>query len=151
MTFDEPVLFAALSDQNDLAVITNTQRFLGQVIVYDNSLEEPVFSWKSAESYLYGAAFEPGGESIAVSSVQVQDGDLVSGLTMYRLDEESPFMQRQFVDETIHDISYQNGELQVLTDQNAYYYSESGKEKAVVSFQEEPLRMFCSRGEKFPH
>lgn len=31
---------------------------------------------------------------IAVSSVQVQDGDLVSGLTMYRLDEESPFMQR---------------------------------------------------------
>lgn len=43
MTFDEPVLFAALSDQNDLAVITNTQRFLGQVIVYDNSLEEPVF------------------------------------------------------------------------------------------------------------
>ena len=148
MTFDEPVLFAALSDQNDLAVITNTQRFLGQVIVYDNSLEEPVFSWKSAESYLYGAAFEPGGDSIAVSSVQVQDGDLVSGLTMYRLDEESPFMQRQFVDETIHDISYQNGELQVLTDQNAYYYSESGKEKAVVSFQEEPLRMFCSRGEK---
>ena len=38
-------------------------------------------------------------------------------------------MQRQFVDETIHDISYQNGELEVLTDQNAYYYSESGKEK----------------------
>ena len=57
-------------------------------------------------------------------------------------------MQRQFVDETIHDISYQNGELQVLTDQNAYYYSESGKEKAVVSFVDEPLRMFCYRGEK---
>ena len=55
---------------------------------------------------------------------------------------------RQYVDETIHDISYQNGELQVLTDQNAYYYSESGKEKAVISFQEEPLRMFCSKGEK---
>ncbi len=148
MTFDEPVLFAVLSDENDLAVITNTQRFLGQIIVYDHSLEEPVFSWKSAESYLYGAAFEPGGDSIAVSSVQVQNGDLVSGLTLYRLNEESPFMQQQYVDETIHDISYQNGELQVLTDQNAYYYSESGKEKAVISFQEEPLRMFCSKGEK---
>ena len=65
MTFDEPVLFAVLSDENDLAVITNPQRFLGQIIVYDHSLEDPVFSWKSAESYLYGAAFEPGGDSIA--------------------------------------------------------------------------------------
>ena len=58
MTFDEPVLFAVLSDENDLAVITNPQRFLGQIIVYDHSLEDPVFSWKSAENYLYGAAFE---------------------------------------------------------------------------------------------
>ncbi|MEI3035460.1 MAG: hypothetical protein V8T62_00595 [Oscillospiraceae bacterium] len=43
---DEPVLFAVLSDENDLAVITNPQRFLGQIIVYDHSLEDPVFSWK---------------------------------------------------------------------------------------------------------
>ncbi|MDD3192701.1 MAG: DUF5711 family protein [Oscillospiraceae bacterium] len=148
MTFEFPVLFAVLSDQNDLAVITNTPRFLGQIEVYDSSLEEPVFSWKSAESYLYGAAFAPGGDAVAVSSVQVQNGDLVSGLTLYRLDAESPFLQQQYVDETIHDLDYQNGELQVLTDQTAYYYSESGKEKASVSFQDEPLRMFCSKGEK---
>ncbi|MGN0626266.1 MAG: DUF5711 family protein [Oscillospiraceae bacterium] len=147
MVFDEPVLFAALSKQNDLAVITNTQRFLGQLEVYNSLLQEPVFSWKSAESYLYGAAFLQDG-SIAVSSVQVRGGDLVSGLTMYRLNEETPFAQKQYADEIIHDISFQNGELQVLTDQNAYYYSESGKEKAIVSFQNEPLRMFCSRGEK---
>ena len=147
MVFEEPVLFAALSKQNDLAVITNTQRFLGQLEVYNSLLQEPVFSWKSAESYLYGAAFLQDG-SIAVSSVQVYGGDLVSGLTMYRLNEETPFAQKQYADEIIHDISFQNGELQVLTDQNAYYYSESGKEKAIVSFQNEPLRMFRSRGEK---
>lgn len=147
MVFEEPVLFAALSKQNDLAVITNTQRFLGQLEVYNSLLQEPVFSWKSAESYLYGAAFLQDG-SIAVSSVQVRGGDLVSGLTMYRLNEETPFAQKQYADEIIHDISFQNGELQVLTDQNAYYYSESGKEKAIVSFQNEPLRMFCSPGEK---
>ena len=115
--------------------------------MYNSLLQEPVFSWKSAESYLYGAAFLQDG-SIAVSSVQVYGGDLVSGLTMYRLNEETPFAQKQYADEIIHDISFQNGELQVLTDQNAYYYSESGKEKAIVSFQNEPLRMFRSRGEK---
>lgn len=148
MNFEEPVLFAVLSPKNDLAVITNTQRFLGQISVYDNSLEEPVFSWKSAENYLYGAAFSPDGKSVAVSSVQVNGGDLVSSLTMYRLNEESPFTQRQYVGEVIYDLSYQNGELQVTTDQTAYYYSESGKEKATFFFENEPLRAFCVKGEK---
>ena len=148
MHFEEPVLFAVLSDKNDLAVITNTQRFLGQISVYDNSLEEPVFSWKSAENYLYGADFSPDGRSIAVSSVQVSAGDLVSSLTMYRLNEESPFAQRQYVGEVIHDLRYQNGELQVLTGKTAYYYSESGKEKATFFFQNEPLRAFCVKGQK---
>ncbi len=148
MSFNEPILFAALSPKNDLAVITNTQRFLGQISVYDHFLEEPVFSWKSAENYLYGAAFAPDGKSIAVSSVQVSGGDLISSLTMYRLDEESPFVQRQYVGEVIHDLSYQNGELQVLTSQAAYYYSESGKEKGAFYFQSEPLRAFCVKGEK---
>ena len=148
LTMDAPVLFSALSRQNDLAVITNPQRFLGEITVYDNLLEEPVFSWKSAESYLYGAAFSPDGDSIAVSTVQVQEGDLVSGLTMYRLNEETPFAQKSYVDETVHSLAYLNGELQVLTDQAAYYYSTSGKEKAVVSFQDEPLRLFDWDGKK---
>ena len=148
MHFEEPVLFAVLSAKNDLAVITNTQRFLGQISVYDHSLEEAVFSWKSAENYLYGAAFSPDGKSICVSSIQVSAGDLVSSLTMYRLDEESPFAQRQYVDEVIHNLCYQNGELQVLTGQTADYYSESGKVKASFFFQNESLRTFCVKGEK---
>ena len=90
MTFDEPVLFAVLSDENDLAVITNTQRFLGQIIVYDHSLEDPVFPGNQQKAICMGRLFEPGGDSIAVSSVQVQNGDLVSGLTLYRLNERKP-------------------------------------------------------------
>ena len=147
MAFDHPVQFATLSPRGDLAVITNAQRFLGQVLVYSSALTDPVFSWKSAESYLYHVAFSSDGDSIAVAGAQVQNGDLVSGLTLYRLNGQEPIMQKSYVDETIHDLSCQNGQWQVLTDRGAYYYSGSGKARNTLSFRDEPLRAFCTKGD----
>lgn len=147
MAFDYPVQFATLSAGGDLAVITNAQRFLGQVVVYSSALGDPIFSWKSAESYLYHVAFSSDGDSIAVAGAQVSEGDLVSGLTMYRLNGQEPFLQKDYVGEAIHDLSCQNGEWQILTDRGAYYYSGSGREKEHYSFNDEPLRAFCTKGD----
>lgn len=149
MQLDYPVLFATISPNNSVAVITNAQRYLGKISVYDASMEQPVFSWLSAESYLYGAQLSSDGKSLAVSSVQTTGGDLVSALTLYRLDEKDPFAQRSFPDEMIHSIHFQNSELEVLTDRGAYYYSEQGKEKGSVSFNEETLQMFCADNRRF--
>lgn len=147
LSFDYPVLFASISDKNDVTIITKAQRYLGQVQVFDQKMDEAVFSWLSAESYLYGAAVDDGGNLVAISSVSAEAGDLVSTLSLYRLDGDQPLLQKKYVDETVHNMTFQNGELVVLTDKAAYYYSLQGKEKANFSFSSDRLRAFYA-GEK---
>ncbi len=57
-------------------------------------------------------------------------------------------MQRQFVDETIHDISYPKWRVAGADGSECFIIILNQAKKSGSFFQEEPLRMFCSRGEK---
>lgn len=144
MEFEYPVLFAEISRKNDLVVITNAKRYLGQIMVFDHNMNEPVFHWLSAENYLYGAALSDDGSVVAVSSVAVDQGDLVSTLHIYQTGKEEAILTERFADETIHHLGFRGGEWEVLTNKGAYYYSAQGKNKAEYSYASENLQAYCA-------
>lgn len=78
-TFDQNILFAQMSANGILGVVTTADNYKAQLTVYSDSMEK-LFTWKSAEAYPLCMAFADNGRDMAVAAVTSLNGELQSSV-----------------------------------------------------------------------
>lgn len=76
-TFDEGILLCAMSNNNSLAVVTESGRFAAQVRIFDTSMRQ-LYSWAMPQTYGTPIAldFSPDSRRFAAGMLSARDGQL---------------------------------------------------------------------------
>ena len=129
--FDYPIISAALSDRGTLLVITETQRYIAEVTVFDK-LGGQLFKWYSSKNYVLGADFFSGGDSFGVMALNGVEGDIsstVSFFFVHNTEEEALFATHDYTGSLLVDLHSKSGGSMtaVFTDQ-VVAYDKAGQE-----------------------
>ncbi|RPF47659.1 hypothetical protein EDD70_0453 [Hydrogenoanaerobacterium saccharovorans] len=141
--FEYAIYAGDISSRGEIAVATEAQRYLSQMIVYDKMLSEPAkFSWRSADNYITALRFLHDGKGIAAAGVNAREGDLLSTVQMFRFNQKEKVGVQEFVGELIHSIDTTSQGVNIITDRRAVQLSYKGEIKQEYHYKNETLVSF---------
>lgn len=109
--FDYPIISASLSDRGSLLVVTETQRYIAEVTVFDK-LGGSLFKWYSSKNYVLGADFFSGGDSFGVMALNGVEGDIsstVSFFSVHKSEEEALFATHDYTGSLLVNLAAKSG------------------------------------------
>lgn len=83
-TFDQSILFAQMSENGTLGVVTTSDSHKAELTVYSESMEK-MYVWKSAEAYPLSMVFAKNGKDMAVAAVNSVNGEMQSTIYLLRV------------------------------------------------------------------
>ena len=129
--FDYPIISASLSDRGALLVITETQRYIAEVTVFDK-LGGQLFKWYSSQNYVMGADFFSGGDSFGVMALNGVEGDIsstVSFFSVHKSEEEALFASHDYTGSLLVDLhSKSGGGMTAVFTDRVVTYDKAGQE-----------------------
>lgn len=138
-----PIYAGTISSRGEVAVATGAQRRLSEMSVYDHLLTEPAkYKFKSAENYITDLEFSKNGKEIAVASVNVGGGELVSTLQTFKLDKEDHVGETKLAGDLIHSLSAVDGGFSVITDKRTLLFSPACETLAEYDYNYRVLASF---------
>ncbi|WRS27903.1 DUF5711 family protein [Oscillospiraceae bacterium MB08-C2-2] len=140
------VQYASMNEQGYFAVVTSSQQYVSQVLVYDSSFKE-IYQFFSAENIVTGVSVSPSGKMLAVACLNTQNGMLQSVLYLYRLNAEKEVAKILLTEELILNVDFaEDKRISVVTDKSWVNFSDTGLELNRYSFEDQPLISFRSQG-----
>ncbi len=125
---DGGIFLCALSNGNELAVVTDDVRKLALLTVYDNARSEMLtWSLTTTEGIPMRMAFSPDGTQLAVATVTAQDGQVVSNLYLLNLRVGEPQLLAAEAGSMPLELEWQsNARLLAVYDSHASHYGSDG-------------------------
>ncbi len=117
-SFEKNVCSASIGRDGSFAVVTTSDTHNNTVSVYNKENEE-VFTWNSAEYYVFDVAVSNKGDSIAVCLVNAKNGSFVSTVYILEYDSATPVWKHEF-----------NTLVTTITSVNEKYFLLSGVDSA---------------------
>ncbi len=148
LTFDYPVYDVALDSKGNFCVATGEKDHTSALKVYNSDFEN-IFNWKSVDKYSLTADIYTDEKSyMAVGTLKsTEQGDLLSGLTVFSADSDKVLAALDFESEMIMQVSFNaDGRIVCLTDRAVRLVSLEGEILSEHSFNSKALRKFETSG-----
>lgn len=151
--FDEPVSANAASPivsgtmgaTGNFALATESNAYLGELIVYD-AQGKSIFHWYDTAGRILTAALSPDGSSVAAIEIGAQNGGISSTVEVFRLDSTKPIAKRQVDGTLLFSIQYNsNGRITAVGDNQALYFDGSGKQTGSYSYGTRQLACYSNQ------
>lgn len=146
-TYENSIITAALNDKGLLAVATNSQKFKGEVAVYNRSFEN-IFNWGCAKGRILCLDLADRDNRMAVGTVEVTGGMIRSVVNLFKFTSDKEVAQIHLDDQLLLSLNYKGKDntLYAVTDKNVYSLSADGAILAKYSFDGESLWAFHNQG-----
>ncbi|ADU26572.1 DUF5711 family protein [Ethanoligenens harbinense] len=151
--FDEPVSANAASPivsgemgaSGNFALATESNAYLGELIVYD-AQGKTIFHWYDTAGRILAAALSPDGSSVAAIEIGAQNGSISSTVVVFRLDSTKPIAKKQVDGTLLFSIQYNsNGRITAVGDNQALYFDGSGKQTGAYPYGTKQLACYSNQ------
>lgn len=141
--FDLKLYTAALAADGGYAVVTGSNGYLAQMMVYDSNFNER-FTWYSSENMLYLLSFDPHAQMIAAAGVSTSGGMLRSTIVLFSVSNGTELYKTTIDNELILGLHISvDGEATVVTDRSLARLSKTGEVTGRASFNGEKVGAFA--------
>lgn len=142
-SFEMKIHTAALAPDGGYAVVTGSNGYLAQMMVFGPGHEER-FTWYSAENMLYLLSFDPHAQMIAVVGVSTSGGMLRSAVVLFSCSTGEELYKAVVDNELILGVCVSvGGEITAVTDQSVLRLSKTGQVAGRTSFNGEKIGAFA--------
>ena len=135
----ENMIYAGdLAENGNYAVATGASEYAAQIIAF-NKNDEEIFRFSSKEPII-DFTLSDNRNSMAVATVDVQDGQFKSTLSQYQFNVEQKLNSFDLMDELILSVeALENNMIRIITDKRAILMDDNLKELSDVSYNNKPL------------
>lgn len=143
------ILYASLSAQGQLVLVTQASGLKGEVTVYDSSFE-PLYGLKISSRFVTGAQLSPDGRTLALATSGQTGGVYDSQIGFYGFprgaEETEPDAVCSLGNNTILSLNWASDPLRVLGENALAFVSPDGKLAGTYSYDRRVLKGFSLEG-----
>ncbi|MGN0463724.1 MAG: DUF5711 family protein [Acutalibacteraceae bacterium] len=139
---DEEIINCDIASNGNYAIITRSAQSTLLVTVY-SSKNKALFGWECSDDYLIDVALSKNGNSVAVSSVNVRNGEQYSRIYYFNIDSLKVENKIEYPNETVYKIKFiDNKRVGVITD-ISYMIADMDETKSeVLSYEDDKIAGF---------
>lgn len=143
-TVSNKIIMAQIADNNNIAVVTNDEKYAGILYIYDPNGKE-IFKWSSS-SNLLSVTFSEDGEGIYVTTFAGKEGSLKSVMRYFRFDSEDEYVRSGDLPTlALQAMETDNGEYWVVGDTCFIKLDRSGNVVFQYDYPDTPVDYSLSR------
>lgn len=133
-----PILSASINEEGYICVVTQSQGYTAEVIVYNTDYDE-VYHWYSSSSYVLDAKLSPDSARLAAATIRMDEDRLNCGVSVFSLKEKEPIAVRS-VPGYVHSLQFKTNRLiSVVCDDQTLLIDQNGKDVGAFSYQAKTL------------
>ncbi len=136
-----PIYNMAISNSGKIAVIRGSNRFLSTIEIW-NELYENIFTWNSAEKYVTSVAFSPNNKDFVAAAIETQGVEYISTINFFNINRDEKIAVAELKNEMIISIKYENNNVYVISDKNAYIFNNKAKLKYQYAYNGKVLNTY---------
>ena len=139
-TFEKSIFTAKMADNGNLAVATKSQRYLSEITVFDSSFNEIYYCY-FADSYPMNISFSNNGKYMAVTMIDVKDGNFGAKVELYNLSNDKKSITIELPNVLPLQMHYiSSSKLLIVNDKySAIYDTKTGQETAKYDYNSKKL------------
>lgn len=138
---DNEIITADINEKNEIIVACNSERYLGEVKVFDSNGGEKL-TWYSADHYVTDAAISEDGRYFAVSLLRVENGETISKIQIFKVGSAESITEQVFEGEAFFDVrAIKDGFVYIGMTKTAFV-NQNGEIKGTYSYEAETLSHF---------
>lgn len=135
-TLTQKIILGRISSDNHVAIVTESSRFYGEMLVFDSRGNE-IFAWYSDHEIL-DIAFTDSGDGCVVSTLTASGGRLLTRLYCFDFSQEEPLWQRDIAGVMLYDLQLRsNNGLYAVGDNAAALLSSEGAVEGTYTYPAE--------------
>jgi hypothetical protein len=125
---------AAVGDNGDFAIVTESDDYLSELLVYDNSYKD-IFKWDASQGRILTAALSPDGRMLAAVVIGARGGNFFSDIYIFNLDSQNPVAIERYGGALFNSIRFKgNGRIAAVGDSEAVFLSATGTRLSAYSY-----------------
>ena len=133
------IFSVAVSEKGTFGVITDSQKYLGEILIYDNKGKN-IFNWFSADHQIRYMDFMDDGKTFAVGTISGIDGIYVSDINIFNVGKSDVQSKTRINDGFLISLDCKvNGNTVALFDNKAVVIDRKGKTVKTVEFEDKPV------------
>ena len=140
--FDEPfkastaydITSAAVGDNGDFAIVTDSDDYLSELTVYDNAYKN-IFKWDASQGRILKAAISPDGRMLAAVVIGARDGSFFSDIYIFNLGSITPVAIKRYDGVLFSSLRFKgNDRITAVGDSEAVFLSSAGAQLSVYNY-----------------
>ena len=142
------VLSARVNESGWMAVTSLPEHYRGGVTVY-NASNQPVITLNISSAFVMDAILSPDGKTVAVVTINQNEGAFQSTLSLYRTDGTEPFNTVVLDGFTVLDMDFDSRGLWLMGDTSLITLDKLGENKQEYRFDSAYLKGYALEGDGF--
>jgi len=106
--FDNNILNAAIGENGNYAVVTESVGYEAAMYVYDRDNAQSPFTWFSYDNYVVALGLSPDGKKAAVAGIHAEEGDLISTVFVFDFQKKNPIAQFDYPDTVFASVRFKD-------------------------------------------
>ncbi|MEG2083438.1 MAG: DUF5711 family protein [Oscillospiraceae bacterium] len=139
LSTNDAIIDAAMSDNGELALLTESERYMCELTAYGNGEYKSMMSWNGANGFPLLAAISTKGHCMAAVTLSISSGTLSSQITVIDIAGEKELAVTNFDGIVVDLILEDNGSFTAITGEDVFKVSPDGETKSSYSFSGRPL------------
>ena len=149
-SMEHNIIIADISQNDLIAVVTESSKYFSELSVYDAVSGEIVFQLMTSEETICDVGFSADGSKIGVSLIKTIEGELVSTVSVFNLKSDVPLFKTAFVDQLIFNVNFMQNDYVVATGDFAVSFIDaSGQIVNEHSFNAQQFISFSNESYKY--
>jgi tricorn protease-like protein len=125
---------AAMGQNGDFAIVTDSENYLSELNVYDDSYKN-IFKWQSSQGRILSAAISPDGKKLAAVVIGARNGSMFSDIYIFNLDSQTPVAVKKYDNALLYSLAFKdNDRIAAVGDSKAVFLFASGDQASVYSY-----------------
>lgn len=145
-TYDDKIMLARLSSDDDVAVVTGSNRYESVMVIYDKRGEE-IFKWSSDEQKIIEVEFTSDANGCIVSTIGASNGQISSKLHRFEFSEDRERWSTELIGTMALSLNaHSDGRISVIGDDKSVIIDKTGQ----VVYEQEyrlPVKCYSSMGD----
>jgi len=143
-TTDYPIVSASVSLSGEIAVVTLSGSYLGELTIYDNS-NKNIFKWYSSQGHILAAAVSPDGKKVAAVVISAVNGSYRSSIYIFNTGRQKPLSVTNIDGAPLLSIQYiDNDRIAAVSDIESVFLSLDGKKKSIYTYEGKTLKCYAN-------
>ncbi len=116
--FEQKIIYADLSAEGLLSVVTSAQRYASRLSVFNESYTEEIFTWNASNEYVVCATADRGTKTVAAAALSANEsGEIVTTVHIFTTEAAVELSSRQFKGSAVLGMEYdKKGDIKVICD-----------------------------------